>query len=168
MPCATTVGTGNSQGRVASHEELQHNEGERVVIFDRIEWDDANLDHATVRATAAADNRMGRGIMRNKTQGMSEAELAERYDRTHDVSEFDEGAAYPAEVRRNITISVRFSDAEIEALRHKADAAGVKVTAYIRAAALQGSSPVDQKRLRAALKAVADDVARAERIIGTA
>lgn len=106
--------------------------------------------------------------MRNKTQGMSEAELAEHYDRTHDVSEFDEGAAYPAEVRRNITISVRFSDAEIEALRHEADAAGVKVTAYIREAALQGSSPVDQKRLRAALKAVADDVARAERIIGTA
>lgn len=53
MPCATTVGTGNTQPRVASHEDLQHNEGERVVIFDRIEWDDANLDHATVRATAA-------------------------------------------------------------------------------------------------------------------
>jgi hypothetical protein len=100
--------------------------------------------------------------------GMSDAELAEYYERTHDVSEFDESAAYPVEVRRNVTISVRFSQEEIEALRRQAEAVGLKVTAYIRAAALQASSPVDRKRLLAALKVVSDDVARVKRIIDSA
>lgn len=103
--------------------------------------------------------------MSDKTKAMTEAELAEHYDRTHDVSEFDESAAYPVEVRRNVTISVRFSEEEIEALRREAEAAGVKVTAYIRAAALQASSPVDRKRLQDALRAVSEDVARVERLL---
>lgn len=96
---------------------------------------------------------------------MSEAELAEYYDRTHDVSGFDESAEYPVEVRRNVTISVRFSEEEIEALRREAGMAGLKVTAYIRAAALQASSPVDRKQLQAALKAVSEDVAQVERLL---
>jgi hypothetical protein len=103
--------------------------------------------------------------MSDRTQRVSEAELADYYNRTHDVSEFDESAALPVEVRRNVTISVRFSDEEMDALRCEAEAAGVKVTAYIRAAALQASLPVDRKKLRAALKAVSDDVARAERLL---
>lgn len=95
----------------------------------------------------------------------SEAELARAYQESRDVSEF-EGEGEPVEVRRNVTISVRFSEAEIEVLRGEADAAGVKVTAYIRAAALQASSPVvDRKRLQEALRAVSEDVARAERIL---
>lgn len=96
---------------------------------------------------------------------MSEAELAENYDRAHDVSDFDESAEYPVEVRRNVTISVRFSEEEIEALRREAEVAGLKVTAYIRAAALQASSPVDRKQLQAALKAVSEDVAQVERLL---
>jgi uncharacterized protein (DUF1778 family) len=96
---------------------------------------------------------------------MNEAELAEYYDRTHDVSEFDESAAYPVEVRRNVRISVRFSEEEIKALRGAADAAGVKVTGCIRSAALQASSPVDHKQLRDALRAVSEDVARVERLL---
>jgi len=69
------------------------------------------------------------------------------------------------EVPRNVTISVRFSQEEIGALRREADTAGVKVTAYIRAAALQASAPVDRKRLQEALRAVSEDVARAERLL---
>jgi predicted DNA binding CopG/RHH family protein len=104
-------------------------------------------------------------MMSDRTKGMTEAELAEYYDRTHDVSEFDESAEYPVEVRRNVTISVRFSEDEIEALRREAKTAGVKVTAYIRAAAVHASSPVDRKRLQEALRAVSEDVARVERLL---
>jgi predicted DNA binding CopG/RHH family protein len=103
--------------------------------------------------------------MNDKTQGMREAELANHYERTRDVSEFDDGAAYPVEVRRNITVSVRFSQEEIEGLRRAADAAGLRLTTYIRAAALETSSPVDRKQLEAALRAVSDDVAVVERLL---
>jgi len=75
--------------------------------------------------------------MSDSARGMTEAELAEYYDQTRDVSEFDEGAAYPVEVGRNVTISVWFTEEEIETVRRKAEAAGVKVTAYVRAAALR-------------------------------
>ena len=101
----------------------------------------------------------------SETHGMPEAELAEYYDRTHDLSEFDQSAAFPVEVTRDVTISVRFSPEEIQALRRDAEAAGVKVTAYIRAAALQASSPVDRKRLKEALRAVSEDVAEVQRLL---
>lgn len=96
---------------------------------------------------------------------MNETELAEYYDQSHDVSEFDESAAYQAEVRRNVTISVRFSDEEIALLRERAEASGEKVTAYIRAAALQQASPLDRRRLLHALEAASADVAQAERLL---
>lgn len=96
---------------------------------------------------------------------MTEAELAGYYDQTRDVSEFDESAAYPVEVRRNVTISVRFSEEEIATLRGRAEAAGVKVTAYIRAAALQQAAPLDRLQLLAALEAASADVARAEQLL---
>lgn len=77
--------------------------------------------------------------MSNKT---TEADLARHYDETHDTSGF--GDREPVEVRRNVTISVRFTSDELEALRRRADAAGVKVTAFIRAAALEADRPVDR------------------------
>ncbi len=80
--------------------------------------------------------------MSDKTKQMTEAQLAEYYDQTHDVSEFDEDAAYPTEVRRNVTISVRFSEEEIARLRAQADALGMKVTALIRSAALEDRESV--------------------------
>ena len=75
---------------------------------------------------------------------MTEAQLADFYGRTHDLSEFDQTQAQPLEVRRAVTISVRFSEEEIAALRRKADAAGLKVTAFIRGAALDADHPVDR------------------------
>ncbi len=80
--------------------------------------------------------------MGDKTKGMTEAELADYYDQTHDLSEFDEDDAYPTEVRRNVTISVRFSEEEIARLRAQADALGMKVTALIRSAALEDRESV--------------------------
>ena len=46
-----------------------------------------------------------------------------------------------------MTISVRFSPEEIEELRARAEDAGVKVTSFIRAAALEATSPVDRATL---------------------
>ncbi len=84
----------------------------------------------------------------------SNAELAHHYNETEDLSGFDEQAAVPATVKRNVTISVRFSDEEIIELRARAERAGVKVTSFIRAAALEAASPVD----RAALGRLARDL----------
>jgi hypothetical protein len=84
----------------------------------------------------------------------TEAELANYYHETEDLSEFDEGSSVPVTVRRSVTISVRFSDEEITELRARATRAGVKVTSFIRAAALEATSPVD----RAALGELARDL----------
>lgn len=93
--------------------------------------------------------------MSDKTKGMTEAELAKYYDQTHDVSEFDDDAAYPVEVRRSVTISVRFSEEEIARLRTQAEAVGMKVTAFIRAAAL-----ADRDTVLRALKQLEQDAQR--------
>ncbi len=81
------------------------------------------------------------------TEAMTEVELAEYYNRTQDTSDFDEGEEVPITVRRNVTISVRFSLEEIAELRARAEQAGVKVTSFIRAAALEATSPVDRVAL---------------------
>jgi len=95
------------------------------------------------------------------TEAMTAAELAEYYNRTQDTSDFDEGEEVPITVRRNVTISVRFSVEEIAELRARAEQAGVKVTSFIRAAALEAASPVD----RAALGELARDLeARAHQV----
>jgi len=84
----------------------------------------------------------------------TEAELADYYNETQDLSGFDEENVVPVTVKRSVTISVRFSDDEITELRDRAEQAGVKVTSFIRAAALEAASPVD----RAALGELARDL----------
>ena len=88
------------------------------------------------------------------TDNMTEAELADYYNETEDISEFDLENPEPVTVRRDVTISVRFSSDEIAELRVRADQAGVKVTSYIRDAALEASNPVD----RATLSQLAHDL----------
>ena len=103
--------------------------------------------------------------MSKASKTMTEAELAKRYDETRDLSGFDGGTAEPVEVRRNVTISVRFSDEEIALLRERAEDVGTKVTAYIRAAALQQAAPVDRLQVIGLLEDVSADVARVERLL---
>lgn len=74
----------------------------------------------------------------------SEADIAKHYNATEDLSDFDEAHAHPVTVKRSVTISVRFSEEEIADLRARAEEAGVKVTSFIRAAALEATSPVDR------------------------
>lgn len=103
--------------------------------------------------------------MSKASKTMTEAELAKCYDETRDLSGFDGGTAEPVEVRRNVTISVRFSDEEIALLRERAEEVGTKVTAYIRAAALQQAAPVDRLQVIGLLEDVSADVARVERLL---
>ncbi len=64
------------------------------------------------------------------------------------VDEAEFGAAEPIRVRRNVTISVRFSDAEMAAVRERAAAAGMKATSYIRSAVLDAQAPLDRDAAR--------------------
>lgn len=86
----------------------------------------------------------------------TEGDIADYYNGTGDVSDFS-GVIEPLEVRRNVTISVRFSESEIESLRTKAEAAETKVTAFIRAAALDAERPPPN------LNAIAEATAAVER-----
>ena len=102
--------------------------------------------------------------------GASEAELADYYDRTHDLSGFD---LHPEEIipphgRLDVTISVRFSPDEIDFLRAEAERAGMKVTAFIRALALQHARGAvgDRAALRQQLTTVANELRALERSLG--
>jgi uncharacterized protein YegP (UPF0339 family) len=75
-----------------------------------------------------------------RTMTKTDEEIANDYNESEDLSGFS-GESEPVEVRRNVTISVRFSASEIESLRAKAEEAGTKVTAFIRAAALGAHRP---------------------------
>lgn len=103
--------------------------------------------------------------MSKSTRAVTEAELATQYEETRDLSGFEGGSVEPVEVRRSVTISVRFSDEEIALLRERAEGTGTKVTAYIRAAALQQAAPVDRLQVIGLLEEVSADVARAERLL---
>ena len=99
---------------------------------------------------------------------MSEAELADYYDRTHVLDGFDlkhPGPITPPRGRLDVTISVRFSPEEIDLLRTEAERAGLKVTAFIRTLALQhASGPVlDRAALRRKLATVSAELTALER-----
>lgn len=83
------------------------------------------------------------------TGGMTEEQLAEHYDNSQDTTDFDHGTEVRLKVKRDVTISVRFSEEEISALRDRAERSGMKVTAFIRAAALEVTNPVDRTALDA-------------------
>jgi hypothetical protein len=71
---------------------------------------------------------------------MTDEQLADYYEQTHDMSEFDLTApelVVPARQRLDVSITVRFTPDEIDALRATADTQGVKVTTLIRSLAVQ-------------------------------
>lgn len=77
----------------------------------------------------------------------TDAELAEYYDEHRDTEPWAEPAVLSRE-RLDVTISVRFTAAEIAAVRARAEAAGLKPTAYIRRLALSGERPpLDREEL---------------------
>ncbi len=87
------------------------------------------------------------------------AVAADYYDRTHDLSGFDGGESVKLESTppgtRNVTLSIRLSPEELQTLSRRAAAAGMKLTTYIRGAALQAEAPpVDDDLLDTAAEVV--------------
>ncbi len=76
------------------------------------------------------------------TANMTEAELADYYYKHRDDADaWEEPEPIGKPRRLDTTISVRFSPGEIALLRKRAAAAGDRVTAYIRRAALEAEEP---------------------------
>lgn len=91
------------------------------------------------------------------TAGMSDADLAAYYD-VHGLADFKGGEEIQIEPEpKDAIVSVRFAAGELNAVERQAEAAGMKLTAYIRASALSSAQVVDLDRLRkVAAKIVAD------------
>lgn len=89
---------------------------------------------------------------------VTDAELAEYYDQNRDQASW----AQPRPVSSNrleVTISVRFTAAEIAAIRIRAEAAGLKPTAYIRRLALTGEQPpLDRGQLSSLVEVLTRDL----------
>lgn len=87
------------------------------------------------------------------------------FESMSEIKDADWGEPVSVTVRRNVTISVRLSADEIAAIRRQADAAGMKVTAYIRQAALSGEEAIDRDKVARAVAAVSNDLDRVRRLI---
>jgi hypothetical protein len=80
-----------------------------------------------------------------------EADVAERYyERRHEDGDWAEPEQLDKPARLDVTLSVRFTREELEAVRAAAERAGIKPTAFIRQAAIDALSrrPVDRARLQ--------------------
>jgi hypothetical protein len=75
----------------------------------------------------------------------AEAEAASYYSETEDLTGFDGGEIVelesPPAGTRSVTLSIRLSPEELQTLAQRAEAAGIKLTTYIRGAALQAEAP---------------------------
>ena len=77
-----------------------------------------------------------------RTEQMTEAELAEHYDTNRDADEWGESERVERPERREVTISVRFTEREITEIRDRAEQVGMKPTAYIREVVLRTGGAV--------------------------
>lgn len=95
----------------------------------------------------------------------TDAELAEYYEHHRDMTVWGEPQPVEPPERLDVTISVRFTPAEIAAIRTRAEAVGLRPTTYIRQCALAADQPpIDRARLSrtvAALTRDLDDLRRA-------
>lgn len=67
--------------------------------------------------------------------------------------------------RLDVTISVRFTADEIAGVRHRAQAAGVKLTVFIHQAALQSDHQLDRRLLAKTFDDLGTDVDRLASVI---
>jgi hypothetical protein len=81
----------------------------------------------------------------------SDADIAEHYyERRHEAGDWDEPEPLDKPARLDVTLSVRFTREELQAVRAAAERAGIKPTAFIRHAAVEALSgrPVDRARVQ--------------------
>jgi len=90
--------------------------------------------------------------------GATDAELASYYDEHRELTDWREPQP-KAPDRLDVTISVRFSPAEIAAVRARAASAGLKPTTYIRRCALANDqAPIDRGQLSRMVEALSRDL----------
>lgn len=88
----------------------------------------------------------------------TDAELAKYYDQ-HRGGDWGQPKPIRRPERRDVTLSVRFTAAEIAAIRARAETAGLKPTAYIRRCALEVEErPIDRGKLTQSVAALARDL----------
>jgi hypothetical protein len=86
-------------------------------------------------------------------------ELADYYERHRESDEWGEPESVSKPERLDVTLSVRFTPAEIARIRSRAVEAGLKPTAYIRHCALAVEAPpIDRTRLARSVDALARDL----------
>jgi hypothetical protein len=103
-------------------------------------------------------------------QQTSEADLAEvYYERRHEDSDWDEPDTLEKPARLDVTLSVRFTREELEAVRGAAERAGLKPTAFIRQAAVEAlaRAPVDRARLERDLASALELMRDAQRALAS-
>ena len=132
---------------------------DRVMFTDST---DGGKPHRPLRRRpppGAPDYRMGGETMSDPGANASDRELADYYD--HAPTEDDWGEPEPIDKseRLEVTLSVRFTPAEIAAVRSRAAAAGLKPTSYIRQSVLAAEqAPVDRARLARTVDALSRDL----------
>ena len=89
----------------------------------------------------------------------TDAELADYYDQRSEMAEWNEPEPVAKPDRLDVTISVRFTAAEIADIRARAEAADLKPTTFIRQCAL-ATDPrsIDRARLKRTLVALSNDL----------
>jgi hypothetical protein len=99
----------------------------------------------TKRHAAESVKRRASSSAPGPADANSEADASTYYNRTHDLSGFDGGEIVDLEPAhagtRNVTLSIRLSPEELRILGQRAESAGMKLTTYIRGAALQAEAP---------------------------
>lgn len=97
----------------------------------------------------------------------TDAELAAYYDQRRDLTEWGKSQPVDRPERLDVTFSVRFTSAEVATIRARAEAAGLKPTAYIRRCALEAEQPpIDRGRLSRTVAALARDLDDLRRAAG--
>lgn len=100
------------------------------------------------------------------TAGMTEAQLAEYYQaHRDDTEEWDPAEPVTRPGRLDVTISVRFTAAEIAAVRERAGEAGMKPTAFIRESALGVDAPLNRGLLAKTFDRLRSDVEQLASVI---
>ncbi len=110
-----------------------------------------------------ANHCMG-AIMTEPGTAATDVALADYYDQHRDHPGWGEPRPAAKPQRLDVTISVRFTPAEIATIRTRAEAGGLKPTAYIRQCALNAEQPpiarTQLSRTVAALSRDLDDLRR--------
>ncbi|MHB8247016.1 MAG: plasmid mobilization protein [Acidimicrobiales bacterium] len=96
-----------------------------------------------------------------------DSELADYYEQHREDHQWGEPEPVQRPDRLEVTISVRFTRHEVAAVRARAEAAGLKPTAYIRRCALEVEEPpIDRGKLSQSVTALSRDLEELRRTAG--